>query len=225
MKVGIYIRVSTNHQDNSVDMQREKCLAFCKLKNYDVVDVFVDEHVSGSKKIFERPEGKRMNQSLKKGEVEHIVTLKLDRMFRSTLDGLNTLEELSARGHTISIIDHGGMTIDTASATGKMFITFLLGFAELERNQISDRITAVSNHKKAKKEVYCGKTPYGFEKKGNKLKPVKKELDKVREFFSILKDESIPKSEKSLRKLAMKLQIDHVKLHRISKNDLYREYI
>jgi DNA invertase Pin-like site-specific DNA recombinase len=225
MKAVIYCRVSTSDQDNSIQLQREKCVTFCELKGYDIADIIIDENISGSTKFFERPEGQKVKEILSSGEANHLVTWKLDRLFRNTIDGLQTIETLNTEGHTISIIDFNGMTLDTSSSTGKLFITMVLGFAELERDVIKDRITSVLRNKKEKGEVYSKHAPYGFKKSGKKLKVVDKEMDKVREFFSIMEDESIPKREKSYRKLAMKLQIDHSKLYRIHKNEIYQKYL
>jgi DNA invertase Pin-like site-specific DNA recombinase len=47
----------------------------------------------------------------------------------------------------------GGQSVNKASSMGKMLITILAGFAELERNMIAERTTAALRHKKAHGEV------------------------------------------------------------------------
>jgi DNA invertase Pin-like site-specific DNA recombinase len=224
-KAVIYCRVSTGEQDNSIELQKSKCISFCKLHGYEINSVIIDEGVSGSSKIFERPKGSLLKNIFNNNEADHLVIWKLDRISRNTLDGLETIEDLTSKGHTINIIDHGGMSINTSNPTGKLFLTLCLGFAEMERSLIKERITSVLRNKKEKGEVYSKHAPYGFKKSGKRLKVVDKEMDKVREFFSIMEDESIPKREKSYRKLAMKLQIDHSKLYRIHKNEIYQKYL
>lgn len=225
MKAVIYIRVSTGDQENSISMQETKCRAFCEMNGYEITDVLIDEAISGSTDLFEREAGSKLKTMIETHQIDTVVALKLDRLFRNTVNGLQSISYLNSFGKNLSIIDLGGMTVDTSSATGKMFLTMVLGFSELERDTIRDRITSVLRDKKAKGEVYSKHAPYGFKKSGKKLKVVEKEMNKVREFFSIMNDDSIPKSEKSYRKLAMKLQIDYNKLYRIYKNEIYQRYL
>jgi len=91
METYIYIRVSTDIQDNSVEMQKERCEAYCKYNNFPVKEVIIDVNVSAKVKLFAR-EGGRI---LKKVKNARVVTLKLDRMFRSSFAELerNTISE------------------------------------------------------------------------------------------------------------------------------------
>lgn len=52
---------------------------------------------------------------------------------------------------------------NTATAMGRMFLTMMAGFAELERNLISERTAAAMQHKKGRREVYSP-TPLGFDR-------------------------------------------------------------
>ncbi len=58
--------------------------------------------------------------------------------------------------------------IDTTTAAGKMVFRMLAVLNEFERDQISERTSAILQHKKAKGEVYSP-IPYGFKRDGNKL--------------------------------------------------------
>lgn len=224
MKAVIYIRVSTNDQNNSISMQETKCRAFCEMNGYDVVDVLVDEDVSGGTELFERPKGSILKEMIDNNTIDTIISFKLDRLFRSTINGLESISYLNSQGKNMCLIDMGGMTVDTSSPTGKMFVTMVLGFSELERDTIKERITSVLKDKKEKGLVYSGRVPFGFTRVGNKLKEDKKEIAKVKEFFRILQDDTIPQKEKSYRKLGQRLQIDHSKLYRIYNNELYEKY-
>lgn len=51
---------------------------------------------------------------------------------------------------------------------GRMFLTMMAGFAELERNLIAERTATALQHKKSHREVY-GTTPLGFDREGDKL--------------------------------------------------------
>jgi DNA invertase Pin-like site-specific DNA recombinase len=58
--------------------------------------------------------------------------------------------------------------MNTGSAMGRMFLTLMAGFAELERNLIAERTTAVLAHKKQLGRVY-NHEPFGFRRAGDKL--------------------------------------------------------
>lgn len=53
--------------------------------------------------------------------------------------------------------------MDTRSAMGRMMLTMLAGFAQFERDLISERTTAALQHKKKTSKPY-GHTPLGFNK-------------------------------------------------------------
>ena len=53
---------------------------------------------------------------------------------------------------------------------GRMFLTMMSGFAELERNLIAERTAAALQHKKAKGQVY-NHVPLGFVRDGDDLVP------------------------------------------------------
>jgi DNA invertase Pin-like site-specific DNA recombinase len=62
----------------------------------------------------------------------------------------------------------GGASLNTASAMGRMLLTTMAGFAELERNLISERTALSLSHKRQHREVY-NHAPYGFEVVGKTL--------------------------------------------------------
>jgi DNA invertase Pin-like site-specific DNA recombinase len=102
------------------------------------------------------------------GRVQHVVALKLDRLFRDTEDALFQTRNWDSAGVALHLIDLGGQTVSTKSPMGRMMLTVMAGLAELERNLIAERTAVALGHKKAHLQVY-GPVPYGFERKGNLL--------------------------------------------------------
>ena len=86
------------------------------------------------------------------------------------MDALSHVEEWDAAGIALHLVDLGGMSINTGSSMGKMLITMLAGFAEFERNMISERTTAALSFKKSHGQVY-NHEPFGFNAKGGALVP------------------------------------------------------
>ncbi len=168
-KAVAYIRVSTGKQDLSLKAQEERVKAYCAAYGLDLVEVIREQAVTGKLKLDKRPEGSRIAQLTAAG-VCHIVSLKLDRLFRNAVDALNHVEEWEEAGISLHLVDMGGQSINTGSSMGKMMLTMLAGFAEFERNMIAERTTAALNYKKSHGKVY-NHTPYGFNAEDGALIP------------------------------------------------------
>lgn len=93
--------------------------------------------------------------------ITHIVALKLDRLFRNAVDALTHVEKWDANGISLHLVDMGGQSLNTGSFTGKMIVTMLAGFAEFERNVISERTATALSFKKRSGMVY-NHVPFGY---------------------------------------------------------------
>ena len=219
MKTGIYIRVSTGDQSNSLDMQLAKCKQFCEFQNREIVEVFTDEDVSAAKNFESRPGGQKLIKAIRRGDIKSVVSFKLDRMFRSVTDGLLTIEDWYKKGISIALLDYGGHILDTSSPTSKAFVTVMLTMAELERNMTADRTKQVLNYKKSRLEVYSGSIPYGFRKKYNKLVPEPKEMEKVKRIFDL------HAQGLNYTQIQNEVVIPSYKVSRILKNYIYKDFV
>jgi DNA invertase Pin-like site-specific DNA recombinase len=126
MKIG-YARVSTAEQ--SLDLQ------FDALKAAGCERMYT-EKASGAKD--DRVELERAIDAIRPGDI--FVVYKLDRLARSTIKLISTINEIQQRGaEFVSITDSG---IDTTTPAGKMMFTVMAAFAEFERNVIVERTKA-----------------------------------------------------------------------------------
>ena len=101
-----------------------------------------------------RPEFNRMVAAATAGDV--IVTAKLDRIARSTLDLLNLMKQLADRGIKFRALNMP--EFDTTSATGELIITMLGAIAAFERKLMLER--QVDGITRAKAEGrYKGRVP------------------------------------------------------------------
>lgn len=150
-----YVRVSTQEQANtgvSVEAQIATLKAYATMRGLDLVEIIVDAGVSGGKPLLEREGGQRLLALVKKRKVSAVVSTKLDRLFRNAADCLNTTSSWDQVGCALHLIDIGGQTLDTSSATGRLFLTVLAGAAELEKNLVGERTRAALKHKASKGE-------------------------------------------------------------------------
>lgn len=174
-KVYGYARVSTSDQENSLEVQTKRIHEYCEFKHLQLVDIFVDENISGFTPIDKRPAGSKLLSLLNK-DVKAIVSVKPDRIFRNTSDALATIDGWDKMGIELHMIDMGGATLATKTAMGKMLFTVLIAFSEFERNITGERTKAVLNNKKDTGKAYCGAI-LGFDNIGGKLVPNTDEME------------------------------------------------
>lgn len=184
-----YARVSTAEQGRegvSLDAQADRIRRYCDAQGLPLASVYVDAGVSGGTPIARRPKGADLLAAIERRDVTAIVALKLDRLFRSTLDCLQTVQEWDRRRVSLHLIDFNGGTLDTRSAMGRFFLTMAAGFAEMERALIGERTSAALQHLK-RQGVRLGGVPYGFStaRPGGPLEPNAGELGAVREILRL----------------------------------------
>lgn len=159
----LYLRVSTQEQSmegHSLPMQEARLRSYCAMRELTIVDMIIDAGVSGGITLEDREGGQRLLGLVKAGAVSHIVALKLDRLFRSCVDCLQTTGQWDKKGLALHLVDIGGQAVDSSSAMGRFFLTMMAGAAELEKNLIGERTAQALQHKKANGER-VGTVMYG----------------------------------------------------------------
>lgn len=145
----LYCRVSSESQFTnglSLENQAERLKQYAKLKGYKNTVIYTDVM---SAKNTKRKAFIQMLEAVKQGKVEAVLVYSLSRFSRNVIDCIKTIETLNKNNVAfISLTEN----IDTASATGKFFLTVLSGLAEMERNVISERTKSVLQFKKSKSE-------------------------------------------------------------------------
>jgi DNA invertase Pin-like site-specific DNA recombinase len=172
-----YIRVSTEEQavhGLSIPAQKEALESYARLRGLEIAEFIVDAGISGGRPLGTRPGGQKLLAMLAEGQVTHIIALRLDRLFRNAADCLATVENWTKRGFILHLLDVAGNSIDTNSAAGKFMLTVLAAVAEMERNQIAERIRTVLRWKRKNGKVF-GHPPFGFVRDGDALVPVEAE--------------------------------------------------
>lgn len=208
MAVYGYVRVSTERQaDEGVSLgAQERALQGYALQHGLAMDqVFIEQGVSGSTPIGDRPEGAKLLAGLQAGDV--VLTPKLDRMFRSALDALRVLDQLRARKVALHMLDLGGDV--TGNGISKLVFTILSAVAEAERDRIRERISDVKRDQRQRGRFLGGRCPFGYRvgHDGELIADVQEQaaLEKARE----LQAEGL-----SLRKIAAALAEEGVPISR-----------
>jgi DNA invertase Pin-like site-specific DNA recombinase len=139
-----YVRVSTSRQaddGNSISTQVTKIRAYAKMRGLKLLsrDIVIDDGVSGGIPLWDRHGGGLLLDRLESGKYQHIIAVKLDRLFRLVSDTLETIDYLHSEDIGVHIIDLKGQALDTSSSMGRVFITMMAALAEVERGRISER--------------------------------------------------------------------------------------
>lgn len=166
IRVGLYGRVSTEEQalrGFSIEAQVDALKEYAKKNNMKIVDIYLDEGISGAKPPLKRPALNRLLEDVKAGKIDMILFTKLDRWFRSVKEYFKVqeiLEDNKVEWKTI-LEDY-----DTSSANGQMAITIFLAVAQNERDRTAERIKVVLDHKRKNKEACFGgqAIPFGYAK-------------------------------------------------------------
>ncbi|TLQ05434.1 recombinase family protein [Pediococcus stilesii] len=137
--VGIYVRVSTTNQVEdgySISEQTDKLRKFCDVKDWNVYKVYTDGGFSGSN--IKRPGIELLIDDVKNHNINTVLVYKLDRLSRSQKDTLFMIEDIFNKNDCafISLNEN----FDTSTAFGKAMVGILSVFAQLEREQITQRM-------------------------------------------------------------------------------------
>jgi site-specific DNA recombinase len=178
-KVISYTRVSTKGQtinstgqlkeDHSAAVQADRCFTYYdqvvdRSKNYEKV-VIEDLAFSGSNT--NRPGYNQMIKLIKSGKVKAVLATELSRISRNTVDFFKFIELCKTYNVQVIIL---GLNLDSKTAVGKMFMTMMIGFAQMEREQTIER-QKKNNYARLIKD---GKINGGTEILGLKSHPNKK---------------------------------------------------
>ena len=181
----IYRRVSKEEQARegiSLDVQYKRLRQFAK--DNDMIVVGDYEDAGKSAKDTNREGLQRLLRDAERKKFDVILTLKIDRISRSSRDFVHLLEHFEKNDiNLISITEH----FDPTTAMGKAMREMAIVFAELERGMISERIKTVVVRIMEEGRYSGGEITYGYKWVG-KRKPLiiePKEASIVKKIFKL----------------------------------------
>jgi len=161
-RVACYARVSTEDQAErqTVQAQIDFDRRYCELHGLTIAGVYVDDGISGTVPLEDRPEGRRLLQDAQDGAFNVVLVYRLDRLGRSLKTLISAHEQLEAAGVAIR---SGTEPFDTASPIGKFLFSLLGSMAELERATISERMTRGRDRVARQGQYTGGSIPFGYD--------------------------------------------------------------
>jgi DNA invertase Pin-like site-specific DNA recombinase len=151
----IYARQSVDKKDSlSIETQ----INFAKSIAIGEPKLYIDRGISG-KDLVHRPELQNLLNDIKKGAITRVLVYKLDRFTRSLMDFANTWEYMNKYNvEFISVTEN----FDTSSPIGKAMIFIMAIFAQMEREQISKRVSDNYYDRVELGRWPGGPAPYGY---------------------------------------------------------------
>jgi len=187
METGIYLRVSTEEQAQegySIRAQEQKLKDFARIKDWSIYKIYADEGISG-KNITERPAINEMIADIQAGHVKNVVVYKIDRLTRSTADLIYLVDFFNHNGCAFNSLSE---SIDTQTASGRMFLKIIGIFAEFERENIIERVKLGIEKKVKEGYSLCSRTAsFGYTREdGEKVQTINEaEAQAVKDIFDM----------------------------------------
>jgi DNA invertase Pin-like site-specific DNA recombinase len=133
-KTIIYARVSTSHHDQRPEIQINELRRFCAARGWEIAHEITDHGYSGSSDT--RPGFKKLLQLVRSREVDAVVVVKLDRLFRGLKHLVSTLEEFQSLGIAFVATKD---SVDYTTPSGRLFVQILGSLAEFEKSLLRER--------------------------------------------------------------------------------------
>ena len=202
MKVLGYIRVSSETQRKGYSMKNQsiKIKDFCKYMDYDLVEIFEDNGISGMS-VDKRGGYKEMIKFLINNEIDGVVVYSLSRLGRRMKDVMEFMDLLKKNNIKFFSIKEN---LNNEDKIGSLILNIMSSINEFEVENIRERIRDVKREKKKNGLVY-GRLMYGYDN-------VNGELVKNDEEFKVIKRvKNLRSRGYSWRKISVRLNNDGVR--------------
>ncbi len=181
-RAALYARVSTEEQAQegfSLDAQVRKMEAYCKVRGWEVAGRYRDEGASG--RTTDRPEYRRMMSESDSWDI--LLVLKMDRIHRNSVNFTVMMDDLRAKGKEFNSMQD---KFDTTTAMGRFVMDIMQRIAQLESEQIGERVKMGMTYKAVNTSGILGSGhPYGYVYSRGRLEVVPYEADTVRAIYNM----------------------------------------
>ena len=182
MRAALYARVSTEDQAKegfSLDAQIKRLEAYCRVRGWDVAGIYRDEGCSG--RNTDRPEYHRMMAESDQWDI--LLVMKMDRIHRNSVNFTLMMDDLRMKGKEFNSMQD---KFDTTTAMGRFVMDIMQRIAQLESEQIGERVKIGMEYKARNSTGNLGSGhPYGYVYSKGKLEVVTDEAHTVRAIYNM----------------------------------------
>ncbi len=159
VRVALYTRVSTEDQARegfSLDAQLERLRFYAKAQGWEIGGEYIDEGHSG--RTTKRPQYTRMMAESEKWDV--LLVLKMDRIHRNSRNFMAMMDHLRRDTKEFASVTE---SLDTSTAMGRFVMDIIQRIAQLESEQIGERVYIGMEQKAKSRGGSLGKpAPFGY---------------------------------------------------------------
>jgi len=185
VRVAIYTRVSTEDQAKegfSLDAQLDRLRAYCTSREWNVAGEYIDDGYSG--RNTKRPAYSRMLEEADKWDM--LLVIKMDRIHRNSKNFMLMMEHLNKSNKGFTSMTE---SLDTSTAMGRFVMDIIQRIAQLESEQIGERVYIGMEQKAKTNGGMLGfNIPYGYDYMDGELIINPNEVDVVKDIYSWYKD-------------------------------------
>jgi site-specific DNA recombinase len=190
LRVGIYVRVSTDEQvrhgysiAEQEEAGRKRALEIAGERAE--VHVFSDPGQSGA--ALDRPGLTRLREWAREGRLDVLIVRDLDRLSRKLAHQLLLTEEFEKAGVRLEFLDHEWKN----TPEGRLFSSIRGAFSEYEREKIRERMVRCKLQKARMGGLPTYQEPYGYRQENGKLVEDPAEAEVVRQIYRWFTTEDI----------------------------------
>jgi len=166
-KVIGYVRVSSliqKEKGNSIPNQISKIKSYCKLNEYELIDILSDDGISGMSKS-KRKDYLKLIDIISNKDIDGVIVNDLSRIGRKMSDVVEFIDSMKKKNIEFHTIKEG---INNDSNVGGLIINILSSINQFEVEMLRNRISEVKQYKKSNNLVY-GNLIFGKTKDGDRL--------------------------------------------------------
>lgn len=182
VRVAIYTRVSTEDQAKegfSLDAQLDKLRSYCKARDWVIGGEYIDDGYSG--RNVKRPAYSRMMEEMDKWDA--LLVIKMDRIHRNSKNFMLMMEHLKKEEKEFVSMTE---SLDTSTAMGRFVMDIIQRIAQLESEQIGERVYVGMEQKARTNGGVLGfNIPYGYDYVDGKLLVNEDEAKQVKNIFQM----------------------------------------
>src|ERR1700731_297465 len=190
-RCAIYTRKSSEEglgqEFNSLHAQREACEAYIRSQRHEgwvvIPTAYDDGGFSGG--TIERPGLQHLLADIRLGNVDVVVTYKVDRLTRALADFARLIEIFDK--HAVSFVSVT-QQFNTTTSMGRLTLNVLLSFAQFEREVTGERIRDKIAASKKKGMWMGGNVPLGYDVSERSLAVNPAEAETVRCIFALYRE-------------------------------------
>ena len=227
VRAAIYSRVSTEDQAKegfSLQAQRERLEAYCKARDWEASASYVDDGYSGRET--KRPAYQRM--MAERDRWDTVLVVKMDRIHRNAKNFMEMMENLRAWGKDFVSATE---SLDTSTAMGRFVMDIIQRIAQLESEQIGERVKmGMAQKAKTGPGILGFQSPLGYRVDGGRLHVEPGEARIVQRMFDLcLRGKTLEEIAAEMERLGARTKRgtswNPVKVHRILHNPVYAGFL